>query len=245
MADSDFVTEAAAEAMLDAIAADVSGLDPAAGVLWSDLDIYNRSTTQPADKLIVGDVSDTTGDVSGTPRILTLPGLAEVQRRLTTNLAVTDTAAGFATDTYVAGSEIVLPEAPSHGSMYHVIVKISKTAAGTATPIFNLRTGTGVIGDTSRAVATFAAGTAVADVALVELWFIFIAGTLPNHTINFEGNARNNLATTGWSGASKQATATSAAFDPSSLAGSTIGLSYNGGTGAVHTIQFVRADWTQ
>lgn len=244
MAATDLIQESQALALVDAIATDINGLAlGGSGVGWFDLSIFSRSNVAPNDGLLVYDVSDTTQSPDGTLKLLSLPGLAEVQRRLTTNYAIADTAAGFATDTYVVGSSIVLPEAPAVGSIYHALVKISKTAFGTAAPTFNLRIGTGVVGDTSRCTLSFTAGTAVADVALVELWFLF-TGTLPTAlVVNGEGNARNNLATTGFSGASKQATAAGGSFDASTTAGSTIGLSYNGGASAVHTIQFVHAEW--
>jgi hypothetical protein len=213
------------------------------GTGWFDLSVFTRSSIQKQDMLLLGDDSDTTADAGGTLKQISVTGLAEVQRRMLVNYSMTDTAAGFATDTYVAGSGIVLPDAPVAGSMYHCLVKISKTAAGAGAPSFNLRVGSGVVGDTSRAFVTFAAGSAAADVAMVELWFVYTGASDTALTIEGNGNARNNLATTGFSGLSKNATALGVSHDPSAMAGSTIGVSYNGGTSAAHTIQFVRADW--
>ncbi len=222
--------------------AKLEDISAGSGTGWFDLSVFTRSAVAADDGILIYDKSDTTLDPSGSLKKLSLPGLSEIQRKLTSNFAITDTGAGFATDTYVVGSDIVLPEDPAVGSVYHALVKISKTGAGTATPIFNLRVGTGVVGDTSRCTLTFAAGTGVADVALVEVWFLF-TGTPTALVINGEGSARNNLAVTGWSGTSKQASNVGSSYNGTSSAGSKIGLSYNGGTSASHTIQFVRAEW--
>lgn len=70
--------------------------------------------------------------------------------------------AGFSTDTYLTGSSINIPSSGlKAGTRYHLVFSVNKTAAGTATPIINVRFGTGgTTSDTSRLTFTFNAGTA-------------------------------------------------------------------------------------
>jgi hypothetical protein len=118
---------------------------------------------------------------------------------------------------------------------------ISKTAAGTATPILIVRVGTaGTVSDTARLTFTFGAGTAAADRgeliidALVTA--IGASGVLRGKAVWV-----TNLATTGLTNAVKALQVTSSAFDMT-VAGSIIGCSYNGGTSASHTIEYVTVE---
>lgn len=116
---------------------------------------------------------------------------------------------------------------------------VSKTAAGTATPIVQVRIGTaGTTGDTSRNTFTWGAGTAAADRGEIELEVFFIA-VGASAVIRCKANWTTNLTTTGLSNAVKSLQpADSATFD-STVANSLIGLSYNGGTSAAHTMEMM------
>src|SRR6185312_10066485 len=92
-----------------------------------------------------------------------------------TNRSTSTVSAGYAADTYLAGSSITMPAGgPVVGTSYHCVFDMVKTAAGTATFIANLRYGTnGTTADTSLITFTFAAGTAVADTGSFEVWAHF------------------------------------------------------------------------
>lgn len=141
---------------------------------------------------------------------------------------------GFASDTYLAGSNILVPSSLLRiGTTYRLSFDMVKTGAGTATPILIIRMGTlGTIGDGARVTFTFAVGTAVIDTGVFDVYAHFrvigasavLAGMaqLSHHL------AATGLSTTGASG-SGIILATSSAFDattPSLI----IGASFNGGT---------------
>jgi len=153
--------------------------------------------------------------------------------------------AGFATDTYVTGSAIAIPSGyPLAGTRYTCRITASKTAAGTATPIVQVRIGTaGSTADTSRCSFTFSAGTAATDVGEFEVTAIFrsvgsgTAAVLQGHC------GLKSQPTTGFSSLLKGVQTTSSGFD-STVANSIIGVSVNGGTSAAWTVQQVDAQLT-
>lgn len=214
------------------------------GTGWFDLSVFTRSTVQAVDAVLVGDISDTTTNPAGTLKRLSLPGLAEVQRRLLTNFSASDQSP-FSSETYLVGSNVIMPDTPVVGSSYQCDLRITKTGAGTATPIFNLKIGSNATtADTTRATLTFGAGTAVAETVWVHLLFFFTTVSASG-VIEGVGDAAGHLSTTGFanggSGGGRVPTVTSSTFDNTSLAGLNIGLSYNGGASAAHTVSIVRS----
>lgn len=166
----------------------------------------------------------------------------------TTNLLTGANQSGFASDTYMNNSSLKLDGlgVPTVGRKYCWRFILSKTAAGTATPIIQVRTGTaGTTGDTSRVTFTWGAGTAAVDRAEVEMEVVFITvGSGTSAVLRGKANATTNLTTTGWSNAVKALQpADSSGFD-STAASLLIGLSYNGGTSAVHDVEFMNC-WTE
>jgi hypothetical protein len=161
-----------------------------------------------------------------------------------TNQSVSSTAGGFATDTYLTGSAIAIPSgAPYVGTTYKLRFSVTKTAVGTAAPIITVRIGTtGTVSDTSRCAFTFGAGTAAIDTGVFEVIATFrtVGATT---TAVLQGMAFvTNAASTGIVGATGKAVATTSSGFDSTVAGSIIGASYNGGATAVHTVQLVRAE---
>lgn len=160
------------------------------------------------------------------------------------NASTAQQGAGFAADTYLTNSNIAIPSGgPYVGTTYRLTFDVVKTAAGTATPIITVRYGTaGTTGDTSRASFTFGAGTAAVDTGQLEVICVFrTVGSGTSAIIQGRANLTSNLATTGLSNAIKCVTNTGGGFD-STVANSIIGVSYNGGASASHTVQLVRAE---
>lgn len=124
-----------------------------------------------------------------------------------------------------------------------MIFDVTKTAAGTATPIITIRTGTlGTTSDTARCAFTFGSGTAVVDTGIFEVICTFrTVGSGTTAVIQGISKLVSNLTTTGISNAKKAVVVTSSGFD-STTASLGIGASYNGGTSASHTVQLVRAE---
>lgn len=155
--------------------------------------------------------------------------------------------AGFAADTYVAGSNLLIPSFSLQAqSRVLWMISASKTAAGIATPVFQIRIGAaGAIGDTSRLTLTGSAQTAAIDVGV---WFLMATVRNVGAAGVIQGalSLAHNLAATGFaSSAAGAVEASSAGFDNAALGGQHIGLSINGGASAAWTITQVQveADW--
>lgn len=161
------------------------------------------------------------------------------------NASVANQGAGFAADTYLTGSSIAISAGSLIAkSMYRCIFNVSKTAAGTATPIINLRFGTaGSTADTSRGTLTFPLQTAAIDNGMFEVWAVFrTVGGGTAAVLQSVASLTHALSITGFStSVSPTVAATSGGFD-STVANSIIGLSVNGGTAAAWTVNMVQAE---
>lgn len=184
---------------------------------------------------------------SVTPNVLT--AYFEARGRAN-NASVANQGAGFATDTYLAGSYIPIPTNPAGGnrlqakSKYRLRFFMSKTAAGVATPILNVRLGTaGTTADTSRAQLTHTAQTAAIDTGVYDMEVTFrTVGSGTSAVIVAGGVLDHNLAATGLSVSNTSiVTAVSAGFD-STVANLGIGVSVNAGASAAWTVQIVNAE---
>jgi len=188
--------------------------------------------------------------VDSTTKLLTAvndAGVTQTNPLWLFNQSVTAQGAGFSSDTYLVGSNISIPSGyPRVGTLYHATFDVSKTGAGTATPIVTLRIGTlGTVADASICAFTFSAGTANADVGTVEVWGLCrTVGSGTAAAVQGRAEARHGLsATTGLiSLVSETKQVTSAGFD-STVANSIIGLSVNGGGSAAWTVQLVTAEF--
>ena len=151
---------------------------------------------------------------------------------------------GFATDTLITGSVVAIPSgALKAGTAYRLRCSLNKTAAGTATPIFQVRLGTnGTTADTSRTTLTFGAGTAAADDGVFELMVTFRSvGGGTSAVIAAHGVISHRLNTTGLTNGSYNAVtgAPSAGFD--STSDTFISVSLNAGTSAAWSIAQAQA----
>jgi len=156
--------------------------------------------------------------------------------------------AGYAADTYLAGSAIAMPTGGfTVGARYGCWFDMVKTAAGTAAFTVTVRIGTaGTTSDASILSFAFGAGTAAADTGTFEVVCHFrtvgsgtnavLVGTCwCSHALAVTG-----LISTGASGAG-QITSVSSGFD-STPAGSIIGVSVNGGASFSGTNTIVESE---
>jgi hypothetical protein len=164
------------------------------------------------------------------------------------NASVTTPAAGFAADTYLAGSDLTFAAGQLQAkTLYRALFSVAKTNAGTAAPVLTIRVGTlGTTGDAARCAFTFPAQTAVVDEGVFTVDAIFrtvgsgssavIAGVARlTHDLGY-----GSTASTGLSVQSAPAVITVGAGFNSDTA-TKIGLSVNGGASAAWTIAVVQA----
>jgi hypothetical protein len=153
---------------------------------------------------------------------------------------------GFATDTYVTGSNIIYTAGQwAVGGTYHCTLEVSKTAAGTATPIVTLRAGTtGTTSDAAEVAFTFTAGTAATDDATIEVF-----ATIRTTGASGTGAGACKIVTSGggfiggttaWT---QVKSSTSVTWDTTTF--TNIGVSLNGGTGFQGTVRLVSAEYKQ
>lgn len=163
------------------------------------------------------------------------------------NNSTSTVSAGYASDTYLAGSGILLPSGISVAGLQYICeFDMVKTAAGTAAPAINVRYGTaGTTADASICAMTFAAGTAAADTGKFTVVVtmrsagagtsaVVVGSAMVNHAL-----AATGLTATGASGTG-QITTVGGGFN-STPANSTIGISFNGGASFSGTCNFVQA----
>jgi hypothetical protein len=170
------------------------------------------------------------------------------QRARQHNASVANQGAGFASDTYVTGSNVAIPSGRLQAkTKYRAELDVGKTAAGTGTPVVTVRVGTnGSTADAARCTFTFAAAnTAAADEAKFEIMATFRSvGSGTSAVIQGQLLVAHQLTTTGFGGTGRGANMvfrnTGGGFD-STVANLQIGLSINGGTGAAWTVYQVHS----
>ena len=153
------------------------------------------------------------------------------------NFSTANQGAGFATDTYVTGSNILIPaQRPRAGTIFTCEISASKTAASTATPIVYLRYGTNAsTADTALATHTFSAQTAATDQGKFRVVALFRSVGSGTSAVVQSHCELISQPTTGFSSLLKGIWVTSSGFD-STTANTYLGVSINGGASAAWTI---------
>jgi hypothetical protein len=160
------------------------------------------------------------------------------------NASTASQGAGFAADTYVTGSSIRIPSFSVRvGSMLRWVISVSKTAAGVATPIYQVRIGPNqTTADTSRLTLTGSAQTAGVDIAIIHI-FLTVRSVSATGVIQGTVGMFHNTGGAGFAATDAGAAeGTSAGFDNTALGGQYIGLSINGGASAAWTITQCRVE---
>lgn len=193
----------------------------------------------------VTDVSDTTMDATGTSKQVTAADTYAGLRKLFRTQATSQPLNGAgATDTYLSSSQMTFPSGyPIVGSGYNCEFDISKTAAGGAAMTITVRVGTnGTTADTGGCTFAFTAGTAASDVGIVRLNTRFrTVGSGTSAVLTGICSLTTNLTTTGLTNVSKAARVIGSGFN-STGSPLFIGVSYNGGASAVHSIFHLEAE---
>lgn len=160
-----------------------------------------------------------------------------------------------AADTYVTDSDLLIPSfGMQTRAKFYWQISASKTGAGIATPIYNIRIGTlrTVAGDTARLVLTGPAQTAIADVGTLNIMATVRAVSATVGVIqgtawwDHRGTAASSTIGVGFANdGTGHVEGTSANFDNSALGGNYIGLSLNSGASGVWTVTqaWASANW--
>jgi hypothetical protein len=156
--------------------------------------------------------------------------------------ANTGTVTANAADTYITGSSMAIGGRVQAKSILKWRFAFTKTAAGTATPVFTVRFGTaGTTSDTARLTFTGIAQTAATDTGFVELEAVVLTHSATG-TVNGVFKMAHTNATTGISTVAQDQLfeATSGTFDTT---GATLiaGVSCNPGASGVWTFTHVSA----
>lgn len=175
---------------------------------------------------------------SGVSKKLTLSQVSIYSDPIT-NTAIAAQGPGFAADTYVTASGITIPTARmGAGVAYYLRLMITKTAASTGTPTYNLRYGTAAsTADSSVCAFTqTSAQSAAIDTACLELlatFRVYSSVAVVAATIKLS----HDLASTGFAArALYMQNVVSSTFN-ATVASSKIGLSMAGGTSSAWTVQ--------
>lgn len=150
---------------------------------------------------------------------------------------------GFATDTYVTNSNVNVGGRVKAGTTIRWKIGLTKTAAGTAVPVFTVRAGTaGTIADTSRFAFNMATQTAATDSMIIdcELTIRSLSAT-GTASLSMRATHKNpptgTNVSTGFQNVAQEQVfiSTSSSFDTT---GATLhfGISLNGGASAAWTV---------
>lgn len=182
--------------------------------------------------------------VDSTVAALFVKDSAGVYRGSTGNASIAAQGAGFATDTYVTNSNLLIPSFGVQAkSKIRWTISVSKTGAGVVAPAFAIRIGAaGTTADTARLTLTGAAQTAVADVGVFDI-ILTVRSVSATGVIQGTLSLVHTNAATGLSANDGDVIeASSATFDNTAIAGQTIGLSINAGASAAWTVTQVHVD---
>lgn len=169
-------------------------------------------------------------------------GLATWKDETKFNASTADQTASGA-DTYITGSALTIGGIIKAGTILRWRGTVTKTAAGTATPTFNVRFGTnGTTADTARHTFTGVAQTAATDTGLFEITVVIrsVQATATSHGVL---DFRHFNTTTGLANKAQVQLIqnTSATYDNTS-ASLIAGISINPGASGVWTFQQITAE---
>lgn len=176
-----------------------------------------------------------------TKRLVTVDDAGGIRGLLSRNFSIASQGAGFAADTYVTNSGLLIPSIGLQaGFLFRWLINASKTAAGVAAPIYTLRLGPNQsVADTALMTLTPAVQTAVADNGTLLLTALLRNVGAAGVLAACAAWAKTQAGTAGLGGSID---GVSAGFDTTGRAGLYLGLSINAGTAAAWTLTAVAGD---
>jgi hypothetical protein len=175
---------------------------------------------------------------STTKKLMFLDDTGAIGGRLYHRVSTASQGAGFASDTYITDSGLLVPSfGMKAGMCFKWWISLSKTAAGTAAPVLIIRTGSAqTTGDTTRVTMTSStAGTAAVAEGLLMVTMIVRSVSASGVVVGSFGHA----AAVGLGGGKDVVSGT---FDNTAMAGLYVSLSANYGASAAVTITSVQGE---
>lgn len=159
------------------------------------------------------------------------------------NTSMVSQGPGFATDTWIAGSQVLVPPAGwQFGTLLEWRIVASKTAAGVAAPVFAIRGGRLLsTSDTLITTVTGNAQTAATDDAVISIYAAVQDLTTRTGTLVSTLQVLHSNAATGFTNTNVGITTQSAAVSIPFYGDQYLSLSLNAGAAAAWTITQVRA----
>lgn len=170
---------------------------------------------------------------STTKKLVQLDDGGITRGTLARNYTTASQGAGFAADTYVTNSNLLVPSSGIQaGMVFRWTIGVSKTAAGTAAAVFTVRLGTGLATtDTSiLGLTQQTAQTAAVSSGIIEVYVHVRSSGAAGVVAGAVGVATNTA------GLGSGIDAVSGSVDLSAASGKSMGLSINGGASAAWTI---------
>lgn len=166
---------------------------------------------------------------------------ATVEQTFNTSSDVLNT--GFAVDTWVGGSDLLVPAMGwQHGSMLEWVLVATKTAAGLVPPAFTVRGGGNrSTADTSITTLTSNAQTAATDSAIITITAALQGLAAGSGTLHVTLFLQHMNAATGFANVGNVIVDQNATVTVPSYANQYLSLSLNAGASAAWTITQVRA----
>jgi hypothetical protein len=209
--------------------------------------IRNAHATNAVDVTVQVDVSGTKREMikvsllaGETLEYTEATGWFKVNLSTVYNFSTVAQGAGFSSDTYVTGSNLLIGGRLKVGSIMRWNIHMTKTAASTAVTAAIIRFGTaGAIGDTARVTMAGPAQTAVVDEALLQIEAVVRTHSATG-VLQGQMSIEHSAAVAAGFGEMFD-TITSGTFD-TTLAAAQVGISLNGSTAAAWTINTVTAE---
>lgn len=173
-----------------------------------------------------------------TKKLAAMDDAGKVFGGLSRNWSVASQGPGFATDTYITNSGLLIPSCGMQAGMaFRWWVTWSKTAAGVATPILIVRTGANqTTADTARVTLTGQAATAAVSGGVMLVTCFVRSVSASGVLVASFGFAAGVL------GPGGGIDGVGATFDNSAMAGLYVGLSLNAGASAAWTVSSVNGE---
>lgn len=178
---------------------------------------------------------------STTKKLMQMDDGGLLQGILSRNSATASQGAGFAADTYVTNSGLLIPSSGlKAGMLFRWIITGSKTAAGTAAAVYTIRLGTNQsTADTSVLALTAGVQTGVADNGTLVVTGQIRAASASGTMGGAASWAKTQAGTAGLGGSID---GVSGSVDFTGRAGQYMGLSINGGASAAWTLTSCHAE---